>query len=216
MAKFELLYGNTNKLLKIKVEKGENLSVQAGAMVGMTPTFELKSKVGGIGKMIGRMFAGESAFIQSFTANSEGELLISPEYLGDIMEIKLDGQQRYRLGNSAYLASESGINMDLKGSGKGIFSGEGLIQMEASGNGSLFVAAYGAIHEINLGVGEEYIVDTNHLVLWNSDMNYSIEMAGGFITSITGGEGLVCHFRGPGKILIQTRNPADMVKSNTK
>lgn len=216
MAKFELLYGNTNKLLKIKVEKGESLNVQAGAMVGMTPTFELKSKVGSLGKMIGRMFSGESAFIQNFTANKEGELLLAPEYLGDIMEVKVNLQQRYRLGNSAYLASESGINIDIKGSGKGIFSGEGLIQMEASGNGALFVASYGAIHEINLVSGEEYIVDTNHLVLWSADMNYSIEMAGGLITSITGGEGLVCNFKGPGKILIQTRNPADMIKTNSK
>ena len=31
--------------------------------------------------------------------------------------------------------------------------------------------------------------------------------ASGWISSFTSGEGLVCRFRGPGNIMIQTRNP---------
>ena len=40
-------------------------------------------------------------------------------------------------------------------------------------------------------------------------MNYTIEKASssGWLSSITSGEGLVCRFRGPGVVLIQTRNP---------
>ena len=30
---------------------------------------------------------------------------------------------------------------------------------------------------------------------------------GGWLSSLTSGEGLVCRFRGPGRVLIQTRNP---------
>lgn len=32
----------------------------------------------------------------------------------------------------------------------------------------------------------------------------------GWISSFTSGEGLVCRFKGPGKIFIQTRNPDGM------
>ena len=39
-------------------------------------------------------------------------------------------------------------------------------------------------------------------------MRYSIEKAAGIFSSYTSGEGLVCRFRGPGTVLIQTRNPA--------
>jgi len=39
-------------------------------------------------------------------------------------------------------------------------------------------------------------------------MNYTIEKATrGWVSSFTSGEGLVCRFKGPGPILIQTRNP---------
>lgn len=217
MSKCELLYGDSNRMLKIVAERGEEITVQLGGMVGMSPSFELRTKAGGLGKMIGRMFAGESAFIQKFYANEAGEILIAPEYMGDIREIKLTGVEKYRLGNSAFLASDEGINIDIKsGGGRGFLSGEGLIQMEASGRGNLYVSSYGAIHEIKLSEGEKYIVDTNHLVLWESHMRYTVEMAAGLFSSLAGGEGFVCHFRGPGRILIQTRNPRDLLIKTPK
>ena len=47
------------------------------------------------------------------------------------------------------------------------------------------------------------------LVAWPEGMQYTIEKASaGFISSFTSGEGLVCRFRGPGRVLIQTRNPS--------
>ena len=68
---------------------------------------------------------------------------------------------------------------------------------------------YGAIHAINLGPGEEVIIDNGHLVAWPDYMNYKIEKASsGWISSITSGECLVCRFQGPGVVLVQTRNPA--------
>lgn len=216
MSKCQLLYGDANRMLKIVAERGEEITVQPGAMVGMSPCFELRTKAGGLGKMLGRMFAGESAFIQKFYAKENGEILVSPEYMGDIREVKLAGIERYRLGNSAFLACDSGVNIDIKsGGGKGFLSGEGLIQMEASGNGNLYISSYGAIHEIVLSEGEKYIVDTAHLVLWESRMKYKVEMASGIFSSLAGGEGLVCHFTGPGKILIQTRNPNALKVAST-
>jgi len=35
----------------------------------------------------------------------------------------------------------------------------------------------------------------------------------GWISTITSGEGVVCRFRGPGVILIQTRNPVNFEKA---
>lgn len=51
-------------------------------------------------------------------------------------------------------------------------------------------------------------------MLWDSNIHYTVELANGFIGSITGGEGLVCKFTGPGKILIQTRNPQNMMQKS--
>lgn len=49
--------------------------------------------------------------------------------------------------------------------------------------------------------------DDCHLVAWPESMDYSVEKASkGIMSSFTSGEGLVCRFRGPGVVYIQTRN----------
>ena len=81
--------------------------------------------------------------------------------------------------------------------------------LNVHGRGTVFLSSYGAIHAINLEAGEEVIVDNGHLVAWPDYMNYKIEKASsGWFSSIASGECLVCRFRGPGVVLIQTRNPS--------
>ena len=66
----------------------------------------------------------------------------------------------------------------------------------------------GSLHRITLAPGEEYIVDSGHLVLWDRDMKFSTKLAGGGIAkSVFSGEGFVASFVGPGDIWIQTRKP---------
>lgn len=209
--KFELLYGNTNKVLKINAKQGEKYIVESAAMVSMDDVFNTKAKTGGLSKTLGRIFSGESMFIQEFTAKENGELLLAPKFLGDIEIVELNGEKRYRLGKSSFLAATEGIDVNTKSGGiNGMLSGEGLIQMEASGAGTLFISAYGAIHKKVVAENETYIVDSDHLVLWDSNMRYSTELISGLFGSIAGGEGLVCKFNGPGEIWIQTRNPKNM------
>lgn len=209
--KFELLCSDSNKVVKINAVKGEEFIVESGAMVSMSPVFDVKAKSGGLGKTLGRMFSGEGLFIQRFKAKEDGELILAPQFLGDIKLIEMDGSISYRLGRSTFLASTSGIDVSTKSGGiAGMFSGEGLIQMQASGRGTLVISSYGAIIKKELGIGENYVVDSNHMVLWDSRMKYSVEFMSGVFSSIAGGEGLVCKFEGPGELWIQTRNPAVM------
>ncbi len=73
----------------------------------------------------------------------------------------------------------------------------------------VFFNTFGAIYTKELSVGEEYIVDTGHLVAWEESMKYSVEKAAsGWMSSITSGECLVCRFVGPGKVYMQSRNPS--------
>ena len=91
---------------------------------------------------------------------------------------------------------------------QGFFSKEGFFVLNVRGRGTVFLSSYGAIHAINLAAGEEIVVDNGHLVAWPDYMNYKIEKASnGWISSVMSGECLVCRFRGPGPVLIQTRNP---------
>ena len=129
---------------------------------------------------------------------------------GDVYEIKLDGNNPYVLQKDGFFAGSESVTITTKmqNLAQGVFSGEGFFVIKASGKGSLFVSSYGAIHPIDLAPGEEIIIDNSHLVAWPESISYSIEKASsGWISSFTSGEGLVCRFRGPGKVLIQTRNP---------
>jgi uncharacterized protein (AIM24 family) len=80
----------------------------------------------------------------------------------------------------------------------------------------LLLSSFGAIHTKELGSGEEYIVDTGHIVAFEDTVQWQIEKAtgvtqgvGGFlkglVKSALTGEGFVCRYRGPGKLYIQTR-----------
>jgi len=126
------------------------------------------------------------------------------------MDIEMDGSQSYVLQKDGFFAGTEGLTITTKmqNLAKGLFSGEGFFVIRVSGRGTLFVSSYGAIHPIELGAGEEIIIDNSHLVAWPESMEYHVEKAAaGWVSSFTSGEGLVCRFRGPGRVLIQTRNP---------
>ncbi len=213
--KYELLCQGDSRLLKINATQGDVYRVEAGSMVGMTPTFELKVKAGSIGKMFGRVMSGESALIQEYIAKSDGELLLAPIGSGDITKVELDGTKQYRISNGNFLACTDGINLEAKARVKGIFgTGESIFGLRTQGAGTLFVSSCGSIHKIVLNQNEKYIIDSSHLVLWDNDMEYSTELANGdMISSFFSGEGFVAKFKGPGEIWIQTRKPI-VVASN--
>ena len=64
MSKFQVLYQTTNTILKVNADTNDKFIVRAGAMVSMDDVFDMKLKSGGVKKAIGRMFAGQSTFLQ--------------------------------------------------------------------------------------------------------------------------------------------------------
>ncbi|MCY6959171.1 TIGR00266 family protein [Clostridium sp. ZC22-4] len=209
----ELLYRGSNTMLKVWLEQGQAIKAESGAMVAMSPTIDVDGKLeGGIFGGIGRMLAGEKFFFQTLKASrGKGEVLLSPTSIGDIIPIQMDGMTEYVVQKDGFLAGSESLDISTKMQdlAKGFFSGEGFFVLKVRGKGTLFVSSYGAIHPLDVPEGEEMIVDNQHLVAWPENMDFTIEKASkGWISSITSGETLVCRFRGPGRVYIQTRNPA--------
>ena len=209
---FELLYQGPFVMLKANLDAGESIKAKSGAMVAMSPTLDVKGMMeGDLLKGLGRMLAGESFFFQTIVASrGPGEALLAHRIIGELEPLELDGRTNYVLQKDGFFAATEGVEISTKMQNltKGLFSGEGFFVLKASGVGTLFVSSFGAIHPIDLAEGQEIIIDNGHLVAWPEGMNYKIEKASsGWISSITSGEGLVCRFRGPGRVLIQTRNP---------
>lgn len=212
--KYEIMYQPSYSVVKVSLEKDESITGESGAMVGMTPNIEIKSEMGGGKKGFGglmkaaaRSFAGESFFQTKYTAlNGPGQILLAPTGVGDITGIEIQGQS-FMVQSGSYLASSPTLELDTKFTGgKSFFAREGLFMMKITGTGTLLVSSFGAIHQVEIAQGEEYIVDNGHIVAFDASIQYTIEKAAkGFISSVTSGEGFVCRYKGPGKLYLQTR-----------
>jgi uncharacterized protein (TIGR00266 family) len=212
MVKYEILYPGAFPILQVQLERGETIKAESDAMVSMTGTVDVEGKMeGGVLGGIGRMLSGEKLFFQTLHARrGPGEVLLAPSIPGDIVDVALDGSYSMIVQKDGFLAGDMGLEVSatVQNLMQGFFSGEGFLVLKISGKGTVFLNSYGAIHAINLAAGEERIIDNNHLVAWPDYMDYKIEKSSsGWISSFTSGEMLVCRFKGPGVILIQTRNP---------
>jgi len=210
---FRVLYRGAFALLEAHLRHGQTIKAQSDAMVAMDATVDVEGRMeGGLLGGLGRMFSGESFFFQTLrAARGAGVAHLAPAQPGDLLPIQLDGSNSYVLQKDGFLAASEGVEISTTAQNltKGLFSGEGFFVLKARGRGMLFVESYGAIHEMDIPAGEELIIDNGHLVAWPETLSYKLEKASsGWISSFTSGEGLVCRFRGPGKVYIQSRNPA--------
>ena len=199
-------------LAVIELQAEQAISAEAGAMVSMSANVDLYAEMkGGVFGALKRAVGGESAFVSTFTAKgAPGEVTFAPGAPGDIAGLEMQGQS-FMVQSSSYLAGDTSLAVDTKfGGTKSFFGGEGLFVLNVSGTGLLLVSSFGAIHRKVLRPGEQYVVDTGHLVAWEGHMRYDLRKAAksGFFRSFLSGEGLVAEFNGPGEILIQTRNLA--------
>lgn len=199
-------------LAVVILQPEQSICAEAGAMVSMSSNVELYSEMkGGVFGALKRAVGGESAFVSTFTAKGgNGEVTLAPGAPGDVVGIEMNNQT-FMVQSSSYLAGDTSLVVDTKfGGAKSFFGGEGLFLLAVSGTGLLLVSSFGAIHRRMLRPGEQYVVDTGHLVAWEGHMRYNIRKAAksGYLRSFLSGEGMVAEFAGPGEILIQTRNLA--------
>lgn len=219
--KHQILYQPSYSLAVVSMDAGEQLMTESGAMVSMSPTIKLQAKMSG-GGLLGAMksaVGGESIFRTTFTAEGgPGEITLAPATVGDILPVELRGT-KFFVQPGSYLAGHAGLTINVQGSLRGMLSGEGLFLLTVEGNGLLLISSFGAIHTKELAAGEEYLVDTGHIVAFEHTVTYGIEKAagktsgvGGFlkgmVQSAMSGEGFVCRYRGPGRVYLQTRQLA--------
>ena len=211
--KYKILYPEAFPVVECELKRGEAIKAESDAMIAMSATVDVEGKTEGgiLGGLMRSVFTGESFFMQRLVATrGDGQVVFGHALPGGIIDVDLDGTYGMIVQKGGFLAAEESINVDTKTQGlmQGLFSQEGFFLIKLSGRGTAFISSYGVIHPINLEAGQEYVIDNGHLVAWPDYMDYKIERASnGWFSSITSGECLVCRFRGPGTVLIQTRNP---------
>ena len=125
------------------LEGGETMLTEKGAMSWMSPNMKMETTTGGgIGKMFGRAFSGESMFINRYTAQGgTGLIAFASSFPGSIKAFEIGPGQEYIFQKKAFLAGEPGVNISVhfhKKVASGLFGGEGFILQKVSGNGIVF------------------------------------------------------------------------------
>jgi uncharacterized protein (TIGR00266 family) len=215
-------YRPAHSLAKVQLNPGEAIMAESGAMVGMSTNVQMQTGMNqnaGGGGLLGGLFAaakralaGESWFRNTFTAmNGPGEVLLAHALCGDMNQVQVP-PTGITLTSSSFIASSPNVQIDTKVQGfRGFFSGEGMFVMQATAqdpNNLLLFGAFGGVTPLNCD--GNLVIDTGHLVAWDSTLTYKVgKSGGGWIASFLSGEGLVCHFSGQGRIWIQSRNPVE-------
>ncbi len=211
----DIIKGPGNAAAELTLAQGETVTAEGGSMIAMdgdmsveTTTHKLGS--GNILQAAKRMLAGESFFMNHYTARADGnQLWLAPALSGDMMTYELQDESLI-VQNESYLACENGVDVTVGWQGfKSIFSGEGLFWIQLQGSGKTVVNAFGNIYPVEVENGREVIVDTGHIVAFNESLQFRLSKAGNsWISSILGGEGLVCRFSGHGTVWCQSHSPA--------
>jgi len=191
------------------LNSGESMITERGSMTWMTRGLEMKTSGGGVGKALGRMFAGEALFQNIYTAQQDGvSIAFGSSFPGKIIPLELTPGTSYIVQKSGFLASTSQVELSVafkKKLGAGFFGGEGFIMQKLSGQGTAFVEIDGDVVQYDLAPGQQMVLDTGYLAMMDSTVTMDIETVKGVKNILFGGEGLFNTIvTGPGRVWIQT------------
>lgn len=208
--RYQVVGGNAFAAARVELEAGQSIKAESGAMVAMSGNVDLQSQLqGGLMGALKRVATRESLFVSTFTAvGGPGEVILAPPVPGDLVAVDLAGRALL-VQSSSWLASEPTVALDSEFAGfRGLFSGEGLFFIRASGSGVVLLSSFGAIVRRPLPAGSRYVVDTGHVVAFDARVPYQVRKASrrGWMRSLLSGEALVLEFTGPGDVWLQTRN----------
>jgi uncharacterized protein (TIGR00266 family) len=216
-------HGPSFAWLRVKLEPGETIEAEAGAMVTRSASLDMSTrlnagrKAGFFRKLLAvvialarKLLGGETMFINEFGGADGGEVVLAPALSGQIVHHQITGGRKMLVQAGSYLASAGEVDTRLRWGGlRTLFGGEGLFLLESSGDGDVFVNAYGGILEVP--VDGTYVVDTGHVVAFDDTLSFTVRGSGGLKALFFSGEGLVCEFSGRGRLYLQSRNIGALV-----
>lgn len=176
----------------------------------MSPNMKMETTTGGgIGRAIGRSFAGEKMFQNVYTAQGgPGMIAFSSSFPGSIVPFEISPGHEMVFQKSAYLAGESTVTLSVhfrKKVAAGLFGGEGFIMQKTTGTGIVFAEFDGHVIEYELQAGQQIVVDTGHLAAMTASCDIDIQTVPGVKNMLFGGEGFFnTVITGPGHVWLQT------------
>ena len=193
-----------------QLNAGETMITERGSMSWMSPNMKMETTSnGGLGKALGRMFAGEALFQNRYTAQGgPGMIAFASSFPGSIRAFEIGPGRELIVQKSGFLASEATVELSVffqKKLGSGFFGGEGFIMQRLSGRGVAFTEFDGHVVEYDLAPGQSMVVDTGYLAAMDATCSMDIQTVPGVKNMVFGGEGIFnTVVTGPGRIYLQT------------
>jgi uncharacterized protein (TIGR00266 family) len=192
--------------LLVRLVRGDRIVAESDAMASMSGAIRVTTRWSGgfLRALLRKLFGGESMFVNEFQTETQGDLVLTQPMPGDIECFDLRGGSLF-LQAGAFLACDPGVQLGLSYAGiRSLIAREGLFRLRVSGQGRVWFGGYGGI--IAKEVEAEYIVDSGHLLAYEPTVSLHLGLAGGLVSSVLGGEGIVMRMRGPGRIYLQSRS----------
>ncbi|MHA1776410.1 MAG: TIGR00266 family protein [Promethearchaeia archaeon] len=213
---FEIVDRPTFTYVKVLLKQGQEIKCERGTMMFFEPTLEIQTRKAekGFLKSIARKLAGETFLLNYFVANNNGWVALAPSFAGDMMHIPIELGKSWVVYSGGYIASSPQLTQKTRFMGvkKSIFSGERAFFIDVSATetpGDLFIGANGSFIEWDLQPGQILNCDNGHLVAMESTVSMDIKRVGGWKSTLLSGEGVVAQLTGPGKVIMQSRNPQE-------
>lgn len=204
------IVGESLPLVSCKLAKGESVITEAGGMSWMDDGIKMTTSTnGGIMKGLGRALAGESLFMNIYTAEKDdAEITFSSSFPGKILEFDLAQGETIIAQKKAFLCAESSVDIAMhfrKKLGAGFFGGEGFIMQKITGPGKVFLEIDGELVKKELQAGEKLKVDNGYVAAMTQGVDLDIETVPGLKNIVFGGEGLfLTTVKGPGTVWLQS------------
>jgi len=209
MLKYEIEGGNLPVVICYPQE-GQTICTEGGSMSWMSPNMLMETNTGGgIKKVFGRLFSGESIFLNDYTAvGGDGMIAFASSFPGSIIPFEVTPYNGIIVQKRGFLAMEKGLDLSVyfqKKLGKGFFGGEGFIMQKISGSGMVFIEIDGYCKEYDLAPGQSMVVDTGYLAAMSESCTMDIQMIKGAKNIFFGGEDLYnTIIKRPGKVYLQS------------
>lgn len=202
---------------------GEQLTTEAGAMVGCDSAVEMTTHIqGGLGGALRtKVVRQDSLFKNVFTATAPGQtLLLAPGSEGAIDTAMIDVDRELYLQSTSLLAWTSGVVLDTHSQrGRNVFASRAFL-VRAYGRGQIWFSAHGAFHTVDIGLPvvptaggaapsttyDGYVCEAGHLVAFTSGLKLHSRKVAAIKNYFRQGGGHLAELRGEGKLWLQTKN----------
>lgn len=204
------IIGDSLPVVTCKLKKGESVITESGGMSWMDEGIKMETSTnGGIMKGLGRALAGESLFMNIYTAERDDvEIAFSSCFPGKVLEFDLKEGESIIAQKKAFMCADSSVDISMhfrKKLGAGFFGGEGFIMQKITGPGKVFLEIDGEVVKKELQAGEKLKVDNGYVAAMTSGVDLDIETVAGLKNIVFGGEGLfLTTVKGPGTVYLQS------------